>query len=174
MSNKVIKGGIDIHDGLRLVNPSPVDWWSGPYKSVKEANSFIPKAIRYPTMIIRVINVDGTFLYWYKDGVKNENLVQYLHEDFKEVNNKYNELATDLEKKYNELKDKDEDKHFFYETSVSMPSKNWEITHNLNKYPSVTITNNENQVVIGDITYINKNKLTVSFSAEFSGKVICN
>lgn len=173
MSDNIIRG-IDLHDSLRLVNPKPVDAWSGPYQSTEEANNSIPIVIRYPSMIVRIDGEDGTFLYWYKDGVGDENLVQYLHEDFEEVNNKYNELATDLENKYNELKDKDEDKHFFYETSVSMPSKNWEITHNLNKYPSVTITNNENQVVIGDITYINKNKLTVSFSAEFSGKVICN
>ena len=173
MSDNIIRG-IDLHDSLRLVNPKPVDVWSGPYESVDRANESIPKVIRYPSMIIRIVGKGGAFLYWYKDGVEDKNLVQYLGEDFERINNKYNKLATDLEKKYNELKDKDEDKHFFYETSVSMPSKNWEITHNLNKYPSVTITNNENQVVIGDITYINKNKLTVSFSAEFSGKVICN
>lgn len=173
MSENNIRG-IDLHDNIRLVNPKPLDAWSGPYESVTMANKSIPIAIRYPSMIVRIVGEDDVFLYWYKDGVKDENLVQYLHEDFEIVNNKYNELATDLENKYNELKDKDGDKHFFYETPVSIPSKNWEITHNLNKYPSVTVINNDNQVVIGDVKYINKNKLTVSFSAEFSGKVICN
>lgn len=92
-----------------------------------------------------------------------------------ELSDKYNELRdkdTELENKYNELKDKDGDK--YYETAVNMPSKAWEISHNLNKYPSVTVINNDNQVVIGDVQYIDKNSLTVSFSAEFTGKVICN
>lgn len=90
----------------------------------------------------------------------------------KDLLDKHGLLSTDLENKYNELKDKDGDKH--YETAVNMPSKEWEINHNLNKYPSVTIINNDNQVVIGDVMYIDKNNLTVSFSAEFTGKVICN
>lgn len=171
MSDNIIRG-IDLHDSLRLVNPKPVDVWSGPYESVDMANESIPIAIRYPSMIVRIVGEGGAFLYWYKDGVEDENLVQYLHEDFEEVNNKYNELATDLDEKYNELTNKSGDS--YYEELVSMPSKIWVITHNLNKYPSVTVINNNNQVVIGDITYTDKNNLTVSFSAGFSGKVICN
>ena len=172
-SDKNIRG-IDLHDSLRLVNPKPVDAWSGPYESVDRANKSIPKVIRYPSMIVRIVGDDGAFLYWYKDGVEDGNLVQYLYEDFEIVNNKYNELATDLENKYNELKDKSGDKHYEIEIAVNMPSKTWEINHNLNKYPSVTVINNDNQVVIGDVQYIDKNNLTVSFSAEFTGKVICN
>ncbi len=78
--------GIDLHDSLRLINPKPVDVWSGPYESVEEANVSIPKSIRYLSMIVRIINGDGTFLYWYKDGIENENLVRYLLEDFQKVN----------------------------------------------------------------------------------------
>ena len=88
------------------------------------------------------------------------------------LGNELRDKDTELENKYNELKDKDGDKN--YETAIHMPSKDWEITHNLNKYPSVTVINNDNQVVIGDVQYIDKNSLTISFSAEFTGKVICN
>lgn len=171
MSDKNIRG-IDLHDSLRLVNPKPVDVWSGPYESVDRANESIPIAIRYPSMIVRIVGKGGAFLYWYKDGVGDGDLVQYLGEDFERINDNYTELHDDLNAKYNELKNKSGDS--YYEELVSMPKKEWEINHNLNKYPSVTITNNYNQVVIGDVKYINKNKLTVSFSAEFSGKVICN
>ena len=171
MSDKNMRG-IDLHDSLRLVNPKPVDVWSGPYESVDRANESIPKVIRYPSMIIRIVGKGGVFLYWYKDGVEDKNLVQYLGEDFERINNKYNKLVTDLD----ELKNKSGDKHYEIEieVAVNMPSKTWEINHNLNKYPSVTVINNDNQVVIGDVQYIDKNNLTVSFSAEFSGKVICN
>ena len=90
----------------------------------------------------------------------------------KDLLDKHSALAVELTDKYNELKNKDGDKH--YEVAVNMPSKEWEITHNLNKYPSVTVINNDNQIVIGDVVYIDKNSLTVAFSAEFTGKVICN
>ena len=103
---------------------------------------------------------------------KNSVLSTELSDIYNELRIKDSEIATDLENKYNELKDKDGDKN--YETAVNMPSKVWEINHNLNKYPSVTVINNDNQVVIGDVMYIDKNSLTVSFSAEFTGKVICN
>ena len=171
MSDNIIRG-IDLHDSLRLVNPKPVDVWSGPYESVDRANESIPIAIRYPSMIVRIVGKGGAFLYWYKDGVGDGDLVQYLGEDFKRINDKYTELHDDLNVKYDELNSKSGDSH--YEVSINLPSKVWDITHNLNKKPSVTIINNDNQVVIGDVQYIDKNNLKVSFSAEFSGKAICN
>lgn len=166
--------GIDIHDNLRLVNPKPVDAWSGPYETVNIANESIPMEIRYRSMIIRIINEEGTFLYWYKNGIKDKDLVQYLHEDFEEINRKYDGLSADLNEKYDELKDKSGDSNYEIAITINTPSKDWKITHNLNKYPSVTVINNDNQVVIGDVKYIDSNSLIVSFSAEFTGKVICN
>ena len=90
----------------------------------------------------------------------------------KNLLDKSNAIEQDLDNKYNELKNTEGDKH--YEIQINMPSKDWEVQHNLNKNPSVTIINNDNQVVIGDVVYLDKNNLTVSFSAEFTGKVICN
>lgn len=103
---------------------------------------------------------------------KNNALSTELSDKYNELRDKDTELATDLENKYNELIARDGDKN--YETAIHMPSKVWNITHSLNKYPSVTIINNDMQEVIGDIVYIDKNSLTVSFSAEFTGKAICN
>lgn len=48
------------------------------------------------------------------------------------------------------------------------------VTHNLGKYPSVTITDSSQDEVIGAIRHTSSNQLIVSFSASFSGKVICN
>lgn len=50
----------------------------------------------------------------------------------------------------------------------------WTINHNLGKYPSVTIVNSVEQVVYGDIEYINTNTLKLSFTAGFSGKAYLN
>jgi hypothetical protein len=48
------------------------------------------------------------------------------------------------------------------------------VTHNLDKYPSVTVTDTAYSVVEGDITYLDSNSLTVAFSASFSGAIMCN
>ena len=64
------------------------------------------------------------------------------------------------------------DKHFTYIKST--PDSVWDITHDLDKYPSVTIVDSAGSVVIGDITYTSKSALTVTFSAAFSGKAYLN
>lgn len=64
------------------------------------------------------------------------------------------------------------DKDFVYLKSI--PDSIWEITHNLDKYPSVTVVDSAGSVVIGDITYTSKSSLTVTFSAAFSGKAYLN
>lgn len=48
------------------------------------------------------------------------------------------------------------------------------VSHNLNKYPSVVIMDTANDLVDGSVRYNNNNQLTVSFSAPFSGKIVCN
>src|SRR3954466_7754734 len=57
----------------------------------------------------------------------------------------------------------------FYFHRQDSPSKVWNIIHNLNKYPSVTVVDSANWVVLGDCKYIDKNSLTLIFSASFSG-----
>ena len=64
------------------------------------------------------------------------------------------------------------DKHYTF-TQVAAASS-WNITHNLNKYPSVSIVDSGNNWVVGDIEYINTNELTVNFTAAFSGKAYLN
>lgn len=50
----------------------------------------------------------------------------------------------------------------------------WVITHNLNKYPSVTIVDSANTMVVGGVEYISLNQLKVTFNASFSGKAYLN
>lgn len=50
----------------------------------------------------------------------------------------------------------------------------WTITHNLNRYPAVTIVDSALTQVEGDITYNSLNQCTVEFSAPFSGSAFCN
>jgi hypothetical protein len=54
------------------------------------------------------------------------------------------------------------------------PSVQWTIQHNLNKFPSVSVVNNNNILMYGDTTYIDNNNLTITFSGGFSGKAYLN
>lgn len=56
----------------------------------------------------------------------------------------------------------------------STPSSTWEIQHNLNKFPSVTIIDSAGTVVIGQVSYIDNDNILVEFSSGFSGKAYLN
>ena len=62
----------------------------------------------------------------------------------------------------------------FFKFIQNIPSNRWEIIHNLNKYPSVTVVDSGENVVIGDIEYINSNRLIIRFTSIFSGKAYLN
>ena len=64
------------------------------------------------------------------------------------------------------------DKHYVHDQGQA--SATWSITHNLAKFPSVTVIDSGNTVVIGQVTYTNTNTLSVAFTAAFSGKAYLN
>lgn len=54
------------------------------------------------------------------------------------------------------------------------PNNVWTITHNLGKFPSVTISDSTDRIVIGDIHFINNNEIQIFFKGAFSGKAYLN
>ena len=64
------------------------------------------------------------------------------------------------------------DKTFVF--TQAAPSTTWAINHALNKFPSVSVINNNNVVINGEVTYIDKNNVQLNFSAGFSGKAYLN
>lgn len=65
-----------------------------------------------------------------------------------------------------------DDANFVFTQGI--PSATWNITHNLGKFPSVSVADTANQLMYGDTEYINENSLTITFSAPFSGKAYLN
>jgi hypothetical protein len=61
-----------------------------------------------------------------------------------------------------------------YIHTQSSPSENWTITHNLNKLPSITIVDSANSIVVGDVEYLDTNRVKLSFIGSFSGKAYLN
>lgn len=61
-----------------------------------------------------------------------------------------------------------------YVHTQSTSSATWTITHNMNKYPSVTIIDSANTVVEGEVEYTSLNEVEVTFSGGFTGTAYMN
>ena len=64
------------------------------------------------------------------------------------------------------------DLNYVYNQAVA--ASTWTITHNLNKYPSVSIVDSANDNVFGNVVYDSANSLTINFSAAFAGTAYLN
>lgn len=61
-----------------------------------------------------------------------------------------------------------------YTHDQSGSSATWTITHNLRKFPSVTTVDNVGNIILGDVSYTNKNQVVVSFTTAISGMAYLN
>jgi hypothetical protein len=62
--------------------------------------------------------------------------------------------------------------HYVHDQQTA--SASWTVTHNMNKFPAVSIVDTANDEVIGQVTYNTLNQLTITFTAAFSGKAYLN
>lgn len=61
-----------------------------------------------------------------------------------------------------------------YIHNQNVASDVWVINHNLGKFPSVSVVDSSNELVIGFLRYHNSNNLEVHFESAFSGKAYLN
>jgi len=64
------------------------------------------------------------------------------------------------------------DLNFTFNQAVA--SATWNVTHNLDKNPSVSIVDTSDQEVFAQVDYINTNSLTITFSSAQAGKAYMN
>ena len=50
----------------------------------------------------------------------------------------------------------------------------WEVTHDLDKHPSVTVVDSAGTVVVGDVQYIDNSNIIITFNGAFSGTAYLN
>ena len=50
----------------------------------------------------------------------------------------------------------------------------WNVTHNLNRHPSVVVVDSSGRVVEGDVVYVDSNRVTITFTAAFAGLAYFN
>lgn len=61
-----------------------------------------------------------------------------------------------------------------YKHTQMTSSATWTVVHGLEKYPSVSVVDSGNSLVIGDVKYLDLNKVEIKFSAAFSGMAYLN
>jgi hypothetical protein len=61
-----------------------------------------------------------------------------------------------------------------YTFTQPTPSDTWVVTHNMNKFPSVSIVDSAGNIVEGDTIYNTLNSCTLNFQGSFSGKAYFN
>jgi len=61
---------------------------------------------------------------------------------------------------------------YVHEQGVASPI--WEVQHNLNKYPSVTVVDSAENVIISDVEYIDKNNVKITMVGASKGRAYLN
>lgn len=64
-------------------------------------------------------------------------------------------------------------KHDFIHVQ-EIPKSEWLVQHGMDKFPSVTVIDSIDRIVVGQVNYIDKNILSIAFSSSFSGKAFLN
>ena len=78
-----LTNGLQLPYGIQPINPVPVDSWSGPYVALDEvtakglANASILPPIRFLSMEVRLIIGGISRKYWYKNGILDNDLVEF-------------------------------------------------------------------------------------------------
>jgi hypothetical protein len=138
---------IQLPGGLKVLNPAPEIT-----KYFNNANTPYTDVSQVLTQLVSGIRHQGLTVnvtgieYWFKNGI----------------------LDTDLVIKNDVVGDK----NYIHDQGIS--SSVWTITHNLNKFPSVTVKDTAGEEVEGEVEHISVNQLTITFSASFSGVATLN
>jgi hypothetical protein len=64
------------------------------------------------------------------------------------------------------------DRNYVYVQSI--PAAVWDVTHNLNKMPIVTVTDSNDDEVEGDVQFVTKQRVLLTFAGSFSGRAVFN
>ena len=121
-------------------------------------------------IITQVDNKNNYGFYDVTSVIEDENNLNYYDFILKYVSGHGNLI---LNKYYTiMLAGGEKDKHHTHVQNSA--STTWQVEHNLNKYPSVSITVSGGRQGIADVVYTDKNNLTLNFSNAKSGEAYLN
>jgi hypothetical protein len=120
-------------------------------------------------VIVRLDDYSNFGLFDVASVVDHASLSDYLTVT---VTNRTNQGSFIADKYYGLAIFAEGDKHYTHNQGLA--SATWNVAHNLNKFPSVSVVLSTGQKGYGDITYTDANNLTISFAGAESGKAYIN
>lgn len=145
-------------------------WDSFPIRFIEDLSEDGKEEILY-------INTTNASAYIWNDTTKKYTEIEYTL--LPDLSNRVTTLEAHevetqqtIEEIQNEIETLDSDKHFTYRQNTA--SDVWVITHNLGKYPSITVVDSAGTVVVGEIVLQTTEQAIIKFNGAFSGKAYCN
>lgn len=141
-------------------------------RSINEVGIF--KSVRFSLPVLYGINAIDTIEDDYKTWA------QQVEEDIENLNDNVDEVQQDIVNindnitEINQTIDEIIEAQKTYIFEQALASTTWEIAHNLNKYPSVTVVDSAGDIVLCNVNYVDKNNIRLVFEAEFGGKAYLN
>ena len=120
-------------------------------------------------VIVRLDDYSNFGLFDVASVVDHASLSDYLTVT---VTNRTNQGSFIADKHYGLAIFAEGDKHYTHNQGTA--SATWNVTHNLNKFPSVTVVLSTGQKGYADVSYTDANNLTITFTGAESGKAYMN
>jgi len=152
------KSAFQLPFGVLNISEEPVDLRYGPYTGIGTAqgetfheDSPLTQGNRYKGLTIGIIVGGEVKEYWFERGIADSDLI---------------------EKSSGSVTPGTGDKSFEFEQTV--PVLEWNINHNLGKYPSVSIIDSATQYLEGQVLYIDTNNIKITFNFPVRGVAYLN
>lgn len=143
------------------------------YETLSEADAAL--LFKTPGLEIYIISEDK-FYYWDNAWIPQNVTGGDAASEISYDNSTSGLVATNVQSAIDELNTvitgSNYDKNYVFNQGVA--SSVWNITHNLGKFPSVTVVDSSGREVIGDVQHLTINTLTINFSSGFAGKAYMN
>mgnify|MGYP006103932779 FL=1 len=127
------------------------------------------------TYLLTLKDSSGKLLFRDKLQVKDEYTLANADERFNLHDTDFVYLDTNPDGSsfvYSDIGAGEGDKNYLHDQGVV--SAVWTISHGLGKYPSVSVVDTANQIVFGEIEYVDTNNIIITFNAAFSGSAYLN
>lgn len=176
--------GIELGTGIVVGAPKALDSKYGPFEGATlaaaktEALTNVTAGFRFEGLTIGLIVTGNPVVeYWFQSGIADANFVAKgggagsidvekdgvsvvtsntvnFKGNFKVVNNSGTaDISADT-----------------YIASFIAALSQWNINHNLDKYPSVSVVDTNDEIIIAGVTYTDRNNLTIDFKNNTAGK----
>ena len=177
---------INLSDNVLAKTTAPADAKYGPYSGAdiaaakSAATSYLDASFRYKGLTVALIVGSTLTEYWFKDGITDSDLVVKSGGGSISVEDSGTEIKSDADtinfvgNVKAELVSGVVNVSSDTFTHANGSNTTWNITHNLGKYPSVTVISSTGDEIFGELTFTNTNAIQLTFSEAIAGTAYLN